>query len=56
MHDLGRCTAHNGKIYCWNKATKKITVIDEKDVEFKDFPECVIRALMDCEQEGNDAG
>lgn len=46
MPDLERCVAYEGKIYCWNKATEKISVIAVKDLEFKDCPERVIQAII----------
>jgi hypothetical protein len=42
MPDLERCVSYEGKIYCWNKVTKKVAVIRMEDLDFKDCPECVI--------------
>ena len=46
MPDWERCVSYEGKLYCWNKATKKVAVIAIKDLDFKDCPECVIQALI----------
>jgi hypothetical protein len=46
MPDLERCTTYKGRMYCWNKATQKIAVVDIKDLDFKDCPECVIQAII----------
>jgi hypothetical protein len=54
MPDLERCTVYEGKIYCWNKATRKIAVIDVKDVDFKDCPDCVIQAIVEYKREIKD--
>jgi hypothetical protein len=54
MPDLERCVPYNGKMYCWDKAKKKIAVINLTYLDFKDCPEGVIEALMDCGQEEND--
>jgi hypothetical protein len=46
MPDLERCVSYEGKVYCWNKATKKVAVVAIKDLEFKDCPEGVIQAII----------
>jgi hypothetical protein len=53
MPDLERYTVYQGKVYCWNKATQKIAIVDVKDLDFKDCPECVIRAIIECKREVN---
>jgi hypothetical protein len=56
MPELERCTAYKGKIYCWNKASQRIAVVDIKDLDFKDCPECVIQAIIEHRQEaGNES-
>jgi hypothetical protein len=54
MPDLERCTVYKGRIYCWNKATQKIAVVDIRDLDFKDCPECVIQAIIERRQEISD--
>jgi hypothetical protein len=51
MPDLERYTAYKGTIYCWNKATQRIAVVDIKDLDFKDCPECVIQAIIEHRKE-----
>jgi hypothetical protein len=54
MPDLERCTQYKGKIYCWNKATQRIAVVDIKDLDFRDCPERVIQAVIENKQEADD--
>jgi hypothetical protein len=51
MPDLERYVSYGGRVYCWNKTTKKVAVIAVKDLEFKDCPECVIQAIIANEKE-----
>jgi hypothetical protein len=44
--DFTRCVRYNGKIYCWDKATKKISRVEVFGLEFKECPEAVIGALL----------
>jgi hypothetical protein len=46
MPDLERCVSYEGKIYCWNNATKKVAVIDIRDLDFKNCPEPVLQAII----------
>jgi hypothetical protein len=54
MPDLERCITYKGRMYCWNRATQKIAVVDIKDLDFKDCPERVIQTIIaDREEAGN---
>jgi hypothetical protein len=44
-----------GRIYCWNKETRRVTVFDIRDADIKDCPERVIQAFIENTQEaGNE--
>jgi hypothetical protein len=46
MPDLERCVSYEGKTYCWNKATRKVAVMDIRDLEFEDCPRQVLQAFI----------
>jgi hypothetical protein len=46
MPDFTTCVRYNGKIYCWDKTTKKIALVEVFGLEFKECPDEVIRALL----------
>jgi hypothetical protein len=54
MPDLERCVSYEGKVYCWNKETNNVAVIDVKDLAFKDCPEGVLRAMLSYKKENSD--
>ena len=46
MPDFTKCVRYNGKIYCWDKAAKKIARVEVFGLAFKECPDEVIQALM----------
>ncbi|MDR0557937.1 MAG: hypothetical protein LBG43_08760 [Treponema sp.] len=64
MPDFTKCVRYKDRIYCWNKETRKIAVVEVHDLDFKECPECVIEEIImageggDClhADEGNKTG
>jgi hypothetical protein len=46
MPEFEGCVSYEGTVYCWNSATNKMAVIDVRDLDLKDCPECVVQAVV----------
>ena len=46
MPNFEKCVKHEGKTYCWNPETKKVSRIAVEDIDFDKCPEKVLADLM----------
>jgi hypothetical protein len=44
--DFTTCVRYNDKIYCWDKAAKKVSRVEIFGLEFKECPDEVLQALF----------
>jgi len=47
MHDLKCCVRHNGTVYCWDDANKRIVTVAISDIDFSECPERVMKLIME---------
>jgi bifunctional pyridoxal-dependent enzyme with beta-cystathionase and maltose regulon repressor activities len=56
MHDLKYCVRHNGKVYCWDVANKRIVTVVISDIDFSECPQKVMQMIMEHLDNGKEGG